>query len=503
AEGQIPDALAELLPDGGLSRTVAETSGRVRDAVTNARPYSPRAELPANTQRFTNISMPETARANLSPEQVTFLNRADALMREKGINFNYETGEMSAIPSQGPGIKPPQIPASTTERISSVPPVNELPPGTATIHLPAGTEADANKEISYRLTYGDKIFSEKSAEYDILPPEVKAKIDFWTYLDKTEGTQAAQFMRNMERSAKTRMNNRASKRLGTAFDITAVPKEGVGDLVDASVIGAAKLYRLAHLAPEQALKVWNNEMLQVMGDTAASRSALSKVYENSQKQMEKMLTNMAPEMHDVRNLMEKFEQGKAGMDWYTNAYAELEKMYGPEDARLMSHLLAIHSTGTSVDANVTGALADFARLKSGQPPKGGRFPTNQKNMIAKMLRGEPYGSQKVQNFIHLLLGGTGHAVNDVQVARAIGWTRDAFSKNQYRFVDEVIQGLAKDKGITPEQYQAALWTTPRIAQAQENEIAKDALKAWKMRRPQGNDEIRVLANDYMKEHGQG
>src|SRR6185369_4302633 len=236
AEGQIPDALAELLPDGGLSRTVAETSGRVRDAVTNARPYSPRAELPANTQRFTNISMPETARANLSPEQVTFLNRADALMREKGINFNYETGEMSAIPSQGPGVKPPQIPASTTERLSSVAPVNELPPGTATIHLPAGTEADANKEISYRLTYGDKIFSEKSAEYDILPPEVKAKIDFWTYLDKTEGTQAAQFMRNMERSAKTRMNNRASKRLGTAFDITAVPKEGVGDLVDASVI---------------------------------------------------------------------------------------------------------------------------------------------------------------------------------------------------------------------------------------------------------------------------
>lgn len=499
-EMNVPDALAELLPDGGLAKNVAETSRNIRDAVVNARPYSPRAELPANTERFTNVTMPDAVRANLSPEKVMFLKRADALMREKNIDFNFETGEMTPRAQKGAGIAPPQI---TEGAPAAEAPVNVLPPGTATIHLPANMEADASKEISYRLAYGDRIFSEKSAEYDLLPPAAKQKIDFWTYLDKTEGTQAAQFMRNLEKSAKTRMSNRASKRVGTAYDITAASLEGAYDLTDAAVIGAAKLYRLGHLAPETAVKVWNNEMLQVLGDTASARSALWRVYQNSQKQMEKMVTNMAPEMHDVRNLMEKYEQGKAGLDWYTNAYQELERMYGRDDALLMSHLLAINSIATNVDANVGFALRDFAKIKAGQPPVGGRFPTMQKKMIADMIQGKPYGSQKIQNFIHLLLGGTGHAVNDIQVARAVGWIRDKFSKNQYRFVDEVIRGLAKDQGVTAEQYQAALWTTPRIAQAQENEVAKDALKLWKNRRPQGNDQLRVMANDYMKGAGQG
>lgn len=502
-EMNVPDALAELLPDGGLARTVAETSRNVRDAVVNARPYSPRAELPANTQRFSNITMPDAVRANLSPEKVMFLQRADELMKEKSIHMNYETGELTAVPQKGKGIGAPGIPESTTARVSAEAPVNVLPPGTATIHLPAGMEADASKEVSYRLVYGDRVFSEKSAEYDLLPPEAKQKIDFWTYLDKTEGSQASQFMRNLERSAKTRLSNRASKRAGTAFDITAASLEGAYDLTDAAVIGAAKLYRLSHLAPDIAAKVWNNEMLQVLGDTASARSALWRVYQNSQKQMEKMTMNMAPEMHDVRNLMEKYEQGKAGLDWYTNAYTELERMYGREDARLMAHLLAINSVATNTETNVTFALRDFARLKNGQSPIGGRFPTMQKKMIADMLQGKPYGGQKVQNFINLLLGGTGHAVNDIQVARSIGWIRDKFSKNQYRFVDEVIRGLAKDKGVSAEQYQAALWTTPRIAQAQENEMVKDALKLWKTRRPQGNDELRVMANNYMKDAGQG
>lgn len=499
----LPDGLAELLPDAGIAKNVAETARSVRDAVVNARPYTERPGIPANTKRFSNIDLPDQLRQNLSPDKVTYLSRADALLREKGIRLNYEIGEMTAIPQAGEGIAPPQIPASTTERVPSEAPVNVLPKGTATIHLPTNMEADAAKEISYRLTYGDKTFSEKSAEYDLLPPEAKGKIDFWTYLDKTEGTPAAQLMRNLEKSAKTRMNARASKRLGTAFDITAVPQEGAYDLADAAVIGAAKLYRLAHLAPEVAAKVWNNEMIQVLGDTTASRSALSRVYTNSQKQLEKMVSNMAPEMHDVRALMEKYEQGKAGMDWYTNAYSELEKMYGREDARLMAHLLSINSIGTNVDANVGFALRDFARIKAGLSPIGGRFPKVQKAMIADMLQGKPYGSQKVQNFTHLLFGGTGHAVNDIQVARAVGWIRDKFSKNQYRFVDEVIHGLAKDAGVTPEQYQASLWTTPRIAQAQDNEITKEALKLWKNRRAQGNDQLRLMANDYMNQNGQG
>jgi len=448
--------LADLMPEGGLAPVAAEP---------------PRGSIPANTKRFDNISMPEDVRANLSPEKVAFLERADKLMAEKGIHMDYETGQLTAITRPGPGIGAPQIPAETTVRLRAEAPVNELPMGPHTIHLPAGMEADASKEISYRLVYGDRVFGEKAAEYDILPPEVKAKIDFWTYLDKTEGTPAAQFMRNMERSARTRLTARASKRAGKLFDVTAASLEGAYDLTDAAVIGAAKLYRLSHLAPDMMMKIWDNEMLQVLGDTASARSALHRVYNGSLKQMDKMLLNMAPEMHDVRALMEKYEHGKAGMDWYTNAYAELERMYGREDARLMAHLLAIHSTGTSVDQNVTGALRDFALLKSGQPPKGGRFPTNQKRMISQMLQGQPYGDQKVQNFVHLLLGGTGHAVNDIQVARAVGWIREKFSKNQYRFVDEVIRGLAKDAGVSPEQYQAALWTTPRIAKAQVAEAA--------------------------------
>lgn len=451
-EMKVPDALAELMPDGGLAATTAAP---------------PRGSIPANTKRFTNITMPEEVRASLSPEKVAFLQRADKLMTEKGIRMDYATGELTAIPQAGTGVPAVQIPAETTARLRAEAPVNVLPSGTRTIHLPAGMEADASKEISYRLVYGDRVFSEKAAEYDILPQEVKAKIDFWTYLDKTEGTPAAQFMRNLERSAKTRLNARASRRRGTAFDVTAASLEGAYDLTDAAVIGAAKLYRLSHLAPEMALKLWDNEMLQVLGDTASARSALHRVYLNSQKQLEKMLGNMAPEMHDVRALMEKYEQGTAGMDWYTNAYAELERMYGREDARLMAHLLAINSTGTNVDMNVLFALRDFAALKAGLPPKGGRFPTTQKKMISEMLQGRPYGDQKVKNFVHLLLGGTGHAVNDIQVARSIGWVRDKFSKNQYRFVDEVIRGLAKDAGVSAEQYQASLWTTPRIAKAQE------------------------------------
>jgi hypothetical protein len=473
AELKNQNPLADLLPEGGLSNGAIQASRDVRGAVSLANQYDPRPTpgLPSNTQRFTNVNLPDGVRELLDADKVTYLNRADAILRQKGITLDYMTGEMKAIPKEGTGIAPPQIPESTTLRRSSIAPVNELPGGVSTIHLPAGMAQDAEKEMGYRLTYGDRIFGEKSAEYDILPPEVKAKIDFWTYLDKTEGTQGAQFMRNLEKSARSRMAVRASKRLSTAMDITHVPGEGAREFADAAVIGAAKLYRLGHLAPEAAFKVWNNEMAQVIGNSAAAKAQMFKLYQASQKQLVNMLQLISPEMHDVRNLMEKFQQGKAGMDWYTNGYAELEKMYGPEDAKLMAHLLSIHSTGTVVDQNVRGALADFARIKAGLPVKGGRFPNNQVPMIEKMLRGEPYGDQKVQNFTHLLLGGTGHAVNDVQVARAIGWARESFSKNQYRFVDHVIQGLAKDAGVTPEQYQAALWTTPRIEKAQEANAA--------------------------------
>jgi hypothetical protein len=449
--------LAELLPQSGLKDSPAETS---------------RLALPSNTKRFSNITLPDGLRETLSPEKVAFLQRADGLLREKGIMLDYQSGTMLPIPKEGTGLPNVQIPAETTRRLQAEAPVNTLQSSGYAIHLPAGMEADANKEISYRLVYGDRVFAEKSAEYDLLPPEAKAKLDFWTYLDKTEGTPAAQFMRNMEKSARSRLAARAARRSGKLFDITAGAMEGAYDLPDAAVIGAAKLYRLSHLAPDVAAQVWRNEMLQVLGDTAGARSALVwRVPTESRKQLEKMIQNMAPEMHDVRNLMAKYEQGKAGMDWYTNAYGELERMYGTEDARLMAHLLAIYSTGTNVGVNVGFALRDFARLKTGQAPLGGRFPTLQKKMVAEMLQGKPYGNQKVQNFIHLLLGGTGHAVNDIQVARSIGWVRDKFSKNQYRFVDEVIRGLAKDAGVSPEQYQASLWATPRIAKAQEAEAA--------------------------------
>jgi len=471
SETNIPDALAELMPDAGLARGVAETARGVRDAVWSAQPYSPRGELPSNTERFTNVDLPEQIKAGLSPEKVVFLKRVDSIAREKNLRFNYETGQLTPIPT--PAAETAQPRALNEPTPAPAPRVNVLTSGTATIHLPAGMEADASKEMSYRLVYGDRVFSEKSAEYDLLPPEAKQKVDFWTYLDKTEGTQSAQFMRNLERSAKTRLSNRAATRGGKRFDITAASLEGAHDLTDAAVIGAAKLFRLAHLAPDVAARVWNNEMLQVLGDTATSRSALWRVYQNSQKQLDKMVQNMAPEMRDVRALMEKFQHGKAGMDWYTNGYRELHRMFGEEDATLMAHLLSIYSTGTNVDQNVTFALRDFARLKAGQPPLGGRFPANQKRMVALMLAGKPYGDQKVQNFTHLLLGGTGHSVNDVQVSRALGWVNEKFSKNQYRFVDELINGLAKDAGVSTEQYQAALWTSPRIERAQETFAAKD------------------------------
>jgi hypothetical protein len=167
-----------------------------------------------------------------------------------------------------------------------------------------------------------------------------------------------------------------------------------------------------------------------------------------------------------KNLRKLTMEGAPGRYWYENSSRAILRMTGGnvEEARKFVALLAIYSPQAKVDANSTFALRAWAQYKAGQPisVKTGVMDAKAK---AAMDDVDAYWSgEKTGNFFNNLLreidpstAGKQGATIDMWMMRAAEYPTDAPNPNQYSFMENETNAIAKEMGWEPQQVQAAIW----------------------------------------------
>ena len=182
-----------------------------------------------------------------------------------------------------------------------------------------------------------------------------------------------------------------------------------------------------------------------------------------------------------------FNAGLEGANWYNDIYGVLVGYFGEENAITFAKLLAATSPRQDVVRNMKLAIAAFGKyileLKQ-QIGQKAEDPTFQQGLKARLgtafmrtlvpnimramgvgeaeLKAELSGS-KVNNFSKALAGDPNAVTMDIWMARAMGLTSPAPFDNaeDYEVFANAVRDLAREAGVQPRQYQAAVWAGVR------------------------------------------
>jgi hypothetical protein len=272
------------------------------------------------------------------------------------------------------------------------------------------------------------------------------------------GERADVKFRAIEEAAEKRLRKRLSG-LGTS---------GISDprvIGDLAISAAAKMFRLGLRSTRRI----SEALVQAHGELI--KPYLDKAIARGRRLLEKYTATSAPTAQQLEDIHRHFAQGKVGMDWYDKTWDWLQKEYGP-DAHMMARFLAATSAGASTEANAAFAMKAFAQWKLGLPFEG-HLSKSIRSMLLKATMGQKFGDLKVQNYLAGLTGDPNAVALDRQVLRAVGFKnagleggKSSLSPTQYAFYKAIIADAAQADGVTPRQYQAALWTSPKIEKVQ-------------------------------------
>lgn len=248
--------------------------------------------------------------------------------------------------------------------------------------------------------------------------------------------------------------NQKLMRLNVGFDPTLIG--------DYAVKAAAKMYRLGYTA----YKSLRAEMLKDHPDIP--EPAMKDIIAQAREIIQTRLQGDNVAVTKLARLLEAAEEGRPGADWYDNTATAVNKMFGA-DGDMFIRFLAATSANRSADANVTMALKAYSQWKLGMPFDG--YMGIDKNMLEKASRGEVFGERKLQSILAALRGDENAVAIDRHVMRALGFEKAGAGKGnltdrEYDFFEAVLRDLARSRGMTPRQFQAALWTSSKIRQAQ-------------------------------------
>lgn len=215
-----------------------------------------------------------------------------------------------------------------------------------------------------------------------------------------------------------------------------------------------------------------------------------------------------------------YVKGKSGAYWYNETFNEVERIFGTEDAKIMSGFLAATSVNTAVEENAKAAMKAFRAYKKGMAEGGlpqAQFRVDQafprvrayekkfitvnkkqvpnpkykgpntpmfteagtpkynKNIhnvhVLKATTGELVGSprgsgRKIHNFHKALLGDENAVVVDRWMLRAYGLpsksSKLAPTTLEYDMIERLVKEGAERTGSTPREYQASLWLAQKI-----------------------------------------
>jgi hypothetical protein len=240
-------------------------------------------------------------------------------------------------------------------------------------------------------------------------------------------------------------------------------------LVDLSIIGAAKMYKLGM----RSQKAFNETMTKLYGEVI--RPHLKDLYQKSLKILERSILG-GPTKKQVTHLLELAKSGRHGMKWYDETAAWAKKTFG-EDADMMLRFLAATSADSATEAGATMAMKAYAQWKLGLPFSGFRSKSMAGN-LERAARGEQFGGDKIDSFYRALRGDEDAVVLDRWMMKALGFKNPptAFGSAQYRMFSEVVRDMAAQEGMTTRQFQAAIWEGARVQSAHQR-FAQGGAKA--------------------------
>ena len=116
---------------------------------------------------------------------------------------------------------------------------------------------------------------------------------------------------------------------------------------------------------------------------------------------------------------EVWEKNPRAVTWYENHVELVDKTFG-KDAQLFSIMLGITSPQAAVPLNTQFAIDTYLYLAGKAEEVGGRYPSNVKKVLDRVLSGELNFSKqyKVDEFVRALTGDTRATVNDLWMHRA-------------------------------------------------------------------------------------
>jgi len=336
------------------------------------------------------------------------------------------------------------------------PPIVEIAPQDL---LPAVT--NETRKIADQLPVGRPVFMHgKPMQIAGYTPSGKIQVtnqagqNFEAYISDLT-TQPSGFMswlEKLERDARGRIKER-----GVLF---SNPLDQIGDMALIEAVGAARLFRVG----ARNFAQWADDMVREFGD--AIRPHLDQVWERSQKFLGNRITKLNEDLVDTKDLLQAMEQGRPGMTWYDETKREITDLVGPDDADMMLRFIAVTSAGRTTDSNATLALKAFSNWKLGRDVGEGQIAVHRK-MLREAVNGETFGNEKIQNFYKALNGDENAVVIDRWMARIMGFKKEVLAPSQYRFAVEIVKDLARDAGVTPRQFQAALWAAAKGEKALE------------------------------------
>jgi flagellum-specific peptidoglycan hydrolase FlgJ len=192
---------------------------------------------------------------------------------------------------------------------------------------------------------------------------------------------------------------------------------------------------------------------------------------------------------NLRNRLELFaREGASQKDWYSDSSRAIKRITqgNLQDAEKLAQLVAIYSPNTPVDTNMNNALAAWYQWKNGADHIEVAMGNQDRRAYDLLFNNKPWEGRKTNNFYRNLMqyidpavykslatGGRASGVTaDVWMMRAFDYllgpgakTRWAKSptRAQYDFIQDEIGRVADKMGWTPEQAQAAIWSSVKAA----------------------------------------
>lgn len=205
----------------------------------------------------------------------------------------------------------------------------------------------------------------------------------------------------------------------------------------------------------------------------------------------KRIVGAPPVRVRLETLVKLAKLGKSGKGWYKHEAELIAEMFGVNDYDKALKIMAELSTGTQPALEVEYTLKALYQSSLGQKISTGRRPNKVRDNIEKILDGEepswnnPEGLKKrfyyethkmfADKYFGRKFSAPVMTVQDMWMARALGYQRDTFTRPQYKYADALTKKVADALGVDYWDAQAMIWTGIQSKRGMTSQLRQEAL----------------------------